>query len=53
MQQLKQGQTETETITVQAKDGTTHDITITIKVLTTHLPYLNILRLGRYREVTQ
>ncbi|KLN65334.1 VCBS domain-containing protein [Vibrio sp. VPAP30] len=30
VQQLKQGQTETETITVQAKDGTTHDITITI-----------------------
>ena len=30
VQQLKQGQIETETITVQAKDGTTHDITITI-----------------------
>ena len=30
VQQLKQGQTETETITVQAKDGTTHDITIRI-----------------------
>ncbi|GAL11173.1 probable RTX [Vibrio astriarenae] len=30
VQQLQQGQTETETITVQAKDGTTHDITITI-----------------------
>ncbi|MDC5807983.1 VCBS domain-containing protein [Vibrio europaeus] len=30
VQQLKQGQTDTETITVQAKDGTTHDIVITI-----------------------
>uniref|UniRef100_UPI00247FCF18 VCBS domain-containing protein n=1 Tax=Vibrio harveyi TaxID=669 RepID=UPI00247FCF18 len=30
VQQLKQGQTDTETITVQAKDGTTHDIIITI-----------------------
>ncbi|GAL31526.1 probable RTX [Vibrio maritimus] len=30
VQQLKQGQTDTETITVQAKDGTTHDIVITV-----------------------
>ncbi|NOI25264.1 VCBS domain-containing protein, partial [Vibrio mediterranei] len=30
VQQLKQGETDTETITVQAKDGTTHDIVITV-----------------------
>ncbi|EGU38667.1 VCBS domain-containing protein [Vibrio scophthalmi] len=30
VQQLKQGETVTETITVQAKDGTSHDIAITV-----------------------
>ncbi|EDK30593.1 VCBS repeat protein [Vibrionales bacterium SWAT-3] len=30
VQQMAKGQTDTETITVQAKDGTTHDIVVTI-----------------------